>query len=111
MLASPTNPHQNRTMAAGGNSRSLSVRLCERIKREGPITFHDWMQAALYNPDGGYYCSDQERQGRRGDYRTAPETSPLFAATFAAYFLKLFRDLKWRQSLTIFESGAGSGHF
>jgi SAM-dependent MidA family methyltransferase len=98
-------------MTAGGDSRNLSVRLRERIKRAGPITFHDWMQTALYDPDGGYYCSDQERQGRRGDYRTAPETSPLFAATFAGYFAKLFTDLKWPPSLTIFEAGAGSGHF
>ena len=89
----------------------LADRLREQIKHHGPISFHDWMQAALYDPEAGYYCVDRERQGRRGDYRTAPETSPLFAATFATYFSKLFTDLKWPPSLTIFEAGCGTGHF
>ena len=95
---------------------SLIARLRARIEREGPITFHDWMQAALYDEREGYYCrSGPRRQGRTGDYRTAPETSPLFAATFAWYFSKLFAELvfelhsppKW----TIFEAGAGGGEF
>ena len=34
---------------------SLAERLREQIRREGPITFHDWMKAALYDPSGGYY--------------------------------------------------------
>jgi SAM-dependent MidA family methyltransferase len=91
---------------------SLVERLRARIRREGPISFRDWMEAALYDERDGYYCrADQIPQGRAGDYRTAPETSPLFAATFASYFSKLFADLKWPPSLTIFESGAGSGEF
>jgi SAM-dependent MidA family methyltransferase len=70
------------------------------------------MEAALYDEQDGYYLRpDRVRQGKAGDYRTAPETSPLFAATFASYFSKLFTDLKWPPRLTIFESGAGSGHF
>ena len=57
----------------------LAERLRERIKREGPITFHDWMNAALYDVDGGYYCRvDVNKWGREGDYRTSPERSSLF---------------------------------
>ena len=83
-----------------------------RIGREGPISFREWMQAALYDKREGYYCrSDLDRQGRAGDYRTAPETSPLFAATFARYFAKLFTELGSPQSWTILEAGAGSGEF
>lgn len=70
------------------------------------------MRAALYDEAGGYYCRPgQIRQGRAGDYRTAPETSPLFAATFASYFLKLFAELGSPPNWTIFESGAGRGDF
>lgn len=88
---------------------SLAERLRERIRREGPITFHDWMQAALYDPEGGYYQrSDRERWGREGDYRTSPERSELFAATFARYFAKLSEELN---ELTIVECGAGDGTF
>jgi len=95
---------------------SLASRLRARIEREGPITFRDWMEAALYDERAGYYCRPgSPRQGRAGDYRTAPESSPLFAATFAGYFSKLFADLVFElgspPTWTIFEAGAGGGEF
>lgn len=91
---------------------SLAERLRARIRRNGPISFRDWMQLALYDEREGYYCRpDRVRQGRAGDYRTAPETSPLFAATFARYFAKLFAELGSPSALTIFEAGGGSGEF
>jgi SAM-dependent MidA family methyltransferase len=93
-------------------NESLTGRLRARIQREGPITFRDWMQAALYDESDGYYCRPgQVRQGRAGDYRTAPETSPLFAATLASYFSKLFAELGSPPTWTIFEAGAGGGEF
>ena len=36
----------------------LAERLRVRIEREGPISFHDWMQAALFDEREGYYCRD-----------------------------------------------------
>jgi len=90
----------------------LTEALQERIRSEGSITFYEWMKAALYDPDEGYYCrSDRERWGRQGDYRTSPERSVLFAATFARYFARLHRDLSSPSALTIVEVGAGAGHF
>ena len=90
---------------------NLEERLRERIRREGPISFYEWMKAALYDEREGYYCSGKVRQGRAGDYRTAPETSPLLAATFAGYFAKLFGELGSPAQFTIVEVGAGSGDF
>ena len=85
---------------------SLAERLRVLIRREGAISFHDWMKAALYDPDGGYYQrSDRARWGREGDYRTSPERSELFAATFAHYFAGL------SDELTIVECGVGDGSF
>jgi SAM-dependent MidA family methyltransferase len=93
-------------------AQPLADRLRDRIKQAGPITFHDWMQAALYDEHDGYYRrADRVRQGRTGDYRTAPETSPLFGATFANYFAKSYLDLGRPTSWTIFEIGAGRGDF
>lgn len=93
-------------------TESLTKRLRARIERAGPISFRDWMQAALYDESHGYYCGPGRlRQGRGGDYRTAPETSPLFAVTFASYFWKLFAELGSPRSWTIFEAGAGEGEF
>ncbi len=86
---------------------SLAEQLKELIRREGSITFLDWMKAALYDPNGGYYRrADRKRWGREGDYRTSPERSELFAATFARYFVSLVED-----DLTIVECGAGDGSF
>ena len=70
------------------------------------------MSAALYDEREGYYCRPGRiRQGRAGDYRTAPETSSLFATTFARYFTKLFVELGSPSQFTIVEAGAGSGEF
>jgi SAM-dependent MidA family methyltransferase len=95
------------------NSASpLAERLRERIKREGPITFCDWMKLALYDEDQGYYCrTDHERWGRAGDYRTSPERSSLFAATFARYFSRLHDELACPAEWTLVEAGAGNGVF
>lgn len=70
------------------------------------------MKAALYDPTGGYYQrSDLKRWGRAGDYRTSPERSELFAATFARYFAKLYDELERPVDWTIVECGAGDGRF
>jgi SAM-dependent MidA family methyltransferase len=88
----------------------LADRLRRRIKEGGPITFRDWMEAALYDTDEGYYCrTDLQRWGRAGDYRTSPERSPLFAATFARYFVGLYEGLNRPSRWTIVECGAGTG--
>lgn len=91
---------------------SLAARLRERIRLDGPISFRDWMEAALYDSAEGYYRARRRtRWGRKGDYRTSPERSPLFAATFAGYFAGLYRELGRPHSWTIIEAGAGAGHF
>lgn len=91
---------------------ALAVRLRERIRAGGPVTFREWMRAALYDPRGGYYTRrGAARWGRGGDYRTAPEVSPLFAATFARYFARLYDELGAPPRLTLVEAGAGAGHF
>jgi SAM-dependent MidA family methyltransferase len=93
------------------NPSALANRLRERIAREGPITFCDWMRAALYDQDDGYYFVSRAKWGREGDYRTSPERSGLFAATFAGYFARLYAELGSPSKWTLLECGAGSGHF
>jgi SAM-dependent MidA family methyltransferase len=94
------------------DTSTLATRLREKITREGPITFHDWMKHALYDPsDGYYYQADRTKWGREGDYRTSPERSSLFAATFARYFAKLYEQLGKPPAWTVIEVGAGDGRF
>lgn len=76
------------------------------------MPFRDWMEAALYDPEFGYYRrSDLKRWGREGDYRTSAERSELFAATFARYFAKLHDELGQPSEWTIVEGGAGDETF
>lgn len=94
---------------------SLAERLRRKIELAGAISFRDWMAAALYDEREGYYCrADRARWGRAdagGDYRTSPERSPLFAATFARHFAALHAELGSPRQWTILEAGAGAGDF
>lgn len=94
---------------------SLAARLRQKIEREGAISFRDWMEAALYDEREGYYCRpDRTRWGRPsdgGDYRTSPERSPLFAATFARCFAAFYAELGSPSEWAILEAGAGAGDF
>jgi SAM-dependent MidA family methyltransferase len=70
------------------------------------------MDAALYDARGGYYQRrGAERWGRTGDYRTAPERSALFAATFARHFTRLHAELGRPGTFHLIEQGGGSGRF
>jgi SAM-dependent MidA family methyltransferase len=71
------------------------------------------MAAALYDEREGYYRrADRPRWGRDGgDYRTSPERTPLFAATFARYFAALHDELGAPPRWAILEAGAGAGDF
>ena len=91
---------------------TLAERLRARIESRGPVTFRDWMEAALYDHRGGYYRRrDLARWGSSGDYRTSPERTPLFAAAFAHHFAALHEQLGSPELWTILEAGAGAGHF
>ncbi|HEY0174151.1 MAG TPA: SAM-dependent methyltransferase [Pyrinomonadaceae bacterium] len=91
---------------------TLAERLRQKIRSEGPVTFREWMSAALYDERGGYYRRrGVERWGRGGDYRTAPERGALFAATFARHFSKLHEELGLPERFHILEQGGGAGRF
>jgi SAM-dependent MidA family methyltransferase len=93
------------------HTTALAQQLRERIRREGPITFREWMQAALYDEVEGYYRRSHQIWGREGDYRTSPERSDLFAATFARYFAGLYQQLGNPRSIALVEIGGGAGNF
>jgi SAM-dependent MidA family methyltransferase len=85
----------------------LERRLIDRISREGPITFRNFMQAALYDPELGYYNTERLKIGAEGDYYTSSNVHPAFGAVLARAFAELWDD--WTQPLTIVEIGPGSG--
>ncbi|HEY7114479.1 MAG TPA: SAM-dependent methyltransferase [Thermoanaerobaculia bacterium] len=86
----------------------LSERLRERISREGPISFRDFMEAALYDPEDGYYARGPSI-GEGGDFVTAPTVTPAFAAVIAREFLRDTAALDG--PVDFVEAGADSGAF
>src|SRR3972149_5259964 len=57
---------------------ALKEAIVARIRAPGALTFRDFMDAALYHPQHGYYRSRREKMGREGDYLTTPGGSPIF---------------------------------
>ena len=66
------------------------------------------MEAALYDPEGGYY-SRGAPIGEGGDFVTSPGISPAFAGTLARLFAKDAEPLEGE--LVFVEAGAGEGTF
>jgi SAM-dependent MidA family methyltransferase len=72
----------------------------------GWLPFSRFMDAALYAPGLGYYMTGRPIFGAEGDYVTAPELSPLFAACLASALAELLAKTGGDE---IVEFGAGSG--
>ncbi|MCH8995245.1 MAG: SAM-dependent methyltransferase [Chloroflexi bacterium] len=82
--------------------------LRRRIEAEGAITFHDFMETALYHPQHGYYTARQP-MGREGDYLTSPEVHPIFGALVAKQLYQLWELMEQPERFDVVEQGAGSG--
>lgn len=91
-----------------GHVTPLQDRLRERIAHEGPISFFDFMQAALYDPEEGYYARGAAI-GEPGDFLTSPHVSPAFAGTLARVFA--LDAEKIDGTVDFVEVGAGGGTF
>ena len=79
-----------------------------RISARGAITFAEFMEVALYHPDGGYYTSD-ERVGAAGDFYTSPAVHPAFGALLAVQLFQMWELLGQPAPFTVVEAGAGNG--
>ncbi len=84
----------------------LVAKLAARVEQGGPLTFADFMEVALYDPDFGYYMSSDARIGRAGDYYTSPDVHPLFAELIGRQIAQAAEGV---QDFTIMEMGAGKG--
>ena len=92
-------------------SSALTTILRERIARAGPMPFRDFMDAALYHPQHGYYASGRARIGRGGDFFTSVSIGPLFGALLARQFAEMWTLLGGPAEFAIVEQGAHRGEF
>jgi len=85
----------------------LAEALRDEIRRDGPISFHRFMRAALYDPIHGYYRRARDPFGKRGDFYTAEQLQPVFGILIAARIRALYREMGAPPDFTIVELGAG----
>ena len=87
--------------------------LLEHI-RQSPqqrLTFAEFMEWVLYQPDYGYYSSGQVDIGLRGDFVTAIALGPDFGELLAAQFMEMWQRLGQPSRFDVLELGAGTGAF
>lgn len=89
----------------------LSAILAARIAEAGPISFAEFMEAALYHPEHGYYASGRAAIGRGGDYFTNVSVGPLFGRLLMRQFAEMWERLRRPAVFTIVEQGAHAGDF
>lgn len=79
-----------------------------RIDERGKITFAEFMDVALYWPQGGYYTV-REPVGAQGDFYTSPAVHPAFGALLAVQLFQMWRQLGQPPTFSVLELGAGNG--
>jgi SAM-dependent MidA family methyltransferase len=73
------------------------------------ITFADYMNWALYEPELGYYTAQRQKIGAGGDFVTSPHLGADFGELLAEQFLDLWISLERPSPFQVVEMGAGQG--
>jgi SAM-dependent MidA family methyltransferase len=87
---------------------SLTGILISRIAANGPMTFEQFMEAALYDPDHGYYARASKRTGRAGDFLTSVDVGPVFGELLARQIAEMHAILGGA-GFDLVEAAAGNG--
>ena len=90
-------------------STPLQQLIIERIHKEVPLTFAEYMRMALYEPPYGYYVSGSARMGWEGDYYTSTDVSTFFAHCLARQLYQWWQKLGQPSPFIVLEQGAGRG--
>jgi NADH dehydrogenase [ubiquinone] 1 alpha subcomplex assembly factor 7 len=90
----------------------LKQRLAALIAETGPITVAQYMAAALYDPNGGYYTTRallDDAAGVFGDFITAPIVSQMFGELIGAWGVHEWRTIGAPAPCAWIELGPGTG--
>jgi len=87
----------------------LSDCIAGRIRQQGPVSFHEFMEWCLYDADLGYYTSKSNPIGIQGDFYTSPMLTPVFGMLLGKQLEEIWEQMEC-PVFTIVEYGAGTGH-
>ncbi|WP_159883908.1 class I SAM-dependent methyltransferase [Paenibacillus puerhi] len=90
-------------------NNGLLERILERLG-ESPddfLSFRDYMEACLYDPEWGYYTSERPKIGHTGDFYTAASLGGLLGECLAAYISVQLKSFEG--TLRLIEWGGGTG--
>ena len=88
---------------------SLSEKLIEHIRDNGPLTVAEYMGACLYDPDDGYYATRPGIGGASADFLTAPEASQMFGEMIGLWLVQAWADQGCPKHPRLVELGPGRG--
>lgn len=89
---------------------TLHQKIIQKIKTEGPITFRTFMEMALYEPEFGYYTSQNTKIGRAGDFYTSSHLHPVFGMMLGKQIEEMWVIMGKPSAFQIVEMGAGAGY-
>ena len=89
-------------------SDRLRDRLIARIRERGPLRFDEFMEAALYDPDDGFFSSVSPARPE-GHFVTSPHLSPVFSGLLTVQARDAWNALDRPDPFTVVDIGAGEG--
>jgi SAM-dependent MidA family methyltransferase len=94
-----------------GSEPHLVEAIRRQILRDGPLTFAEFMQLALYHSRWGYYSREEDPIGRSEDrdYYTAPSRHPAFGTLLGRQVAECLEKTGGAQREWV-EFGPGGGH-
>ena len=95
-------------MSTAHQPTPLALKIAERIRRDGPISVADYMDACLQDPEHGYYRT-QPAIGAAGDFITAPDISQVFGELIGIWMAVAWRALGAPAQINLVELGPGRG--
>ena len=96
-------------MSSSDPGTSLTQFLRSEIAERGPIPFRDFMAAAMYHPEYGYYASGRAAIGRAGDFITNVSVGRMFGTLLARQFVEMWARMGRPESFSLIEQGAHDG--
>jgi SAM-dependent MidA family methyltransferase len=95
------------TLAASTLSNLIGAQIVESSQQ--CMTFAEFMDLALYQPQHGYYATKGRTIGTAGDFFTSPHLGVDFGELLATQFIQMWEFLGYPEPFTLVEMGAGQG--